>query len=65
MFTYKNKYTKTILWRKIADKFDMSPEDAEKGQESRHSRRLSSFSAITVITSKLAEGFNRWYGQDC
>ena len=27
---YKNKYTKMNCWRKIADKFDMSPEEAEK-----------------------------------
>ena len=27
---YKNKYTKVNCWRNVADKFDMSPEDAEK-----------------------------------
>ena len=27
---YKNKYTKMNCWRNVADKFDMSPEDAEK-----------------------------------
>ena len=27
---YKNKYTKMNCWRNVADKFGMSPEDAEK-----------------------------------
>ena len=27
---YKNKYTKMNCWRNVADKFDTSPEDAEK-----------------------------------
>ena len=27
---YKNKYTKMNCWRNAADKFDKSPEDAEK-----------------------------------
>ena len=27
---YKNKYTEMNCWRNVADKFHMSPEDAEK-----------------------------------
>ena len=42
---YKNKYTKMNCWRNVADKFDMSPEDAEK-----KSRTFAFFfSAITAI----------------
>ena len=44
---YKIKYTKMNCWRNVADKFDMSPEDAEKSQG--HS---PFFSAITTIIWK-------------
>ena len=42
--------TKMNCWRNVADKFDMSPEDAEK-----RSRTFAFFSAITAIIWKAVD----------
>ena len=48
-------------WRNVADKFDISPEDAEKKVKD---IRLVFFSAITAIIWKPVDRWDRWDLQD-
>ena len=54
---YKNKYTKINCWRNLADKFDMSPEDAVKRRghlpffSNDHSDHMESGSSLRSLGS--------------